>query len=192
MQTIELADGGVLFYEDSFLDASEADRYFEILRDRCHWEQKPGVFGYMQPRLISYYGDSGLLYRYSGRDYAALPWFPELVELKQKVESVLGSYNYCLLNRYRNGSDSMGWHADDEPEMGNTIGSLSLGATRKFRIRHNRSRETRTFLVGNGTLIIMSGSMQQYWQHEVPKTKQPVGERINLTFRQVIPRSGGR
>ncbi|AMV32175.1 2OG-Fe(II) oxygenase superfamily protein [Pirellula sp. SH-Sr6A] len=192
MQTIELADGGVLFYEDLFLDASEADRYFEILRDRCQWEQKPGVFGYMQPRLISSYGDSGLSYRYSGRDYAALPWFPELVELKQKVESVLGTYNYCLLNRYRNGSDSMGWHADDEPEMGNTIGSLSLGATRKFRIRHNQSRETRTFLVGNGTLIIMTGSMQQYWQHEVPKTKQPVGERINLTFRQVIPLSGRR
>lgn len=190
MQTIELADGGVLFYEDSYLGASDADRYFEILRDRCQWEQKPGLFGFMQPRLISSYGDSGVSYRYSGRDYAALPWFQELVELKQKVESVLGSYNYCLLNRYRHGSDSMGWHADDEPEMGETIGSLSLGATRKFRIRHNRTRETRTFLLGHGALIIMTGTMQKFWQHEVPKTKRPVGERINLTFRQVIHSSG--
>jgi len=80
----------------------------------------------------------------------------------------------------------MGWHADDEPEMGNVIGSLSLGATRKFRIRHNATRETKTFLAGNGTLIIMAGTMQQFWQHEVPKTKQKVGERINLTYRQIV------
>ena len=80
----------------------------------------------------------------------------------------------------------MGWHADDEPEMGHVIGSLSLGATRKFRIRHNITRETRTFLAGHGTLIIMAGTMQQFWQHEVPKTKQVVGERINLTFRRII------
>ena len=75
--------------------------------------------------------------------------------------------------------------ADDEPEMGNVIGSLSLGATRKFRIRHNITRQTQTFLVGNGTLMIMAGTMQQHWQHEVPKTKLNVGERINLTFRQI-------
>jgi alkylated DNA repair dioxygenase AlkB len=80
----------------------------------------------------------------------------------------------------------MGWHADDEPEMGNTIGSLSLGATRNFRIRHNLSRKTQTFLAGNGTLIIMAGTMQQHWQHSVPKTKLLVDERINLTFRQIV------
>ncbi len=80
----------------------------------------------------------------------------------------------------------MGWHADDEPEMGNVIGSVSLGATRKFRIRHNVTRETKTFLVGNGTLIIMARTMQQFWQHELPKTKQAVGERINLTFRKIV------
>lgn len=186
MQRIELADGGVLLYQEQFIEPGMADVYFEALRTRCQWEQKPGVFGYMQPRLIASYGDDGLSYRYSGRDYAALPWFSELLELKKRVESVLGTYNYCLLNRYRNGSDSMGWHADDEPEMGETIGSLSLGATRKFRIRHNGTRETQTFLAGHGTLIVMSGTMQRFWQHEVPKTKKPVGERINLTFRQVL------
>jgi alkylated DNA repair dioxygenase AlkB len=77
-------------------------------------------------------------------------------------------------------------HADDEPEMGNVIGSLSLGATRMFRIRHNKTKETRSFQVGNGTLIIMAGTMQQFWKHEVPKTTENVGERINLTFRQII------
>ena len=116
----------------------------------------------------------------------ALPWTATLLEIKEKIEAVQGEYNYCLLNRYRSGSDSMGWHADDEPEMGNVIGSLSLGATRKFRIRHNITRETKTFSVSNGTLIIMAGTMQQFWKHDVPKTKENVGERINLTFRKIV------
>lgn len=185
MQTIELKDGGVLLYAESFLSSELADRYFVDLRDNCRWEQKPGIFGHMQPRLTASYGDAGITYRYSGTVNVADPWTPTLLEIKEKIEAVQGDYNYCLLNRYRSGSDSMGWHADDEPGMGNVIGSLSLGATRKFRIRHNVTRETRTFLTGNGTLIIMAGTMQQFWQHEVPKTKQNVGERINLTFRHI-------
>ena len=96
-----------------------------------------------------------------------------------------GQYNYCLLNRYRSGQDSMGMHADDEPGMCDVIGSLSLGATRKFRIKHNMSKETMSFPVGHGTLIIMAGTMQQHWKHEVPKTTENVGERINLTFRHI-------
>ena len=185
MEAIKLKDGGLLLCDDSFLSAEIADRYFEDLRDHCQWDQKPGIFCHMQPRLIASYGDSGITYKYSGVENVALPWTTTLLEIKQKIEAVQGEYNYCLLNRYRSGSDSMGWHADDEPEMGNVIGSLSLGATRKFRIRHNVTRETKTFLAGNGTLIIMAGTMQQYWQHEVPKTKQVVGERINLTFRKI-------
>ena len=149
------------------------------------WEQKPGVFGHMQPRLTASYGDEGVSYRYSGTVNLALPWTATLLEIKEKIEAVHGEYNYCLLNRYRSGSDSMGWHADDEPEMGNIIGSLSLGATRQFRIRHNATRETKTFSVSNGTLIIMAGTMQQFWKHDVPKTKENVGERINLTFRKI-------
>lgn len=129
--------------------------------------------------------DPEISYRYSGITNVAVPWTETLLEIKQRIEAVQGDYNYCLLNRYRNGADSMGWHADDEPEMGPVIGSLSLGATRKFRIRHNETRETQTFLAGHGTLIIMGGTMQNFWQHEVPKTKQLVGERINLTFRKI-------
>lgn len=185
METIELRDGGVLLYDDHFLASDDADRYFATLRAQCAWEQKPGIFGHPQPRLIASYGDQGISYRYSGRDYTALPWLPCLLEIKQRIETVRGAYNYCLLNLYRSGSDSMGWHADDEPEMGDIIGSLSLGAARKFRIRHNSTRETQTFLAGHGTLMIMAGTMQQFWQHEVPKTKRVVGERINLTFRQI-------
>ena len=186
MNTIELRDGGILIYDAAFLRADLADRYFVELRDQCVWEQKPGIFGHMQPRLIASYGDPGVTYRYSNIENVALAWTATLLEIKEKIEAIQGEYNYCLLNRYRSGSDSMGWHADDEPEIGNLIGSLSLGATRKFRIRHNITRETQTFLAGNGTLIIMAGTMQQFWQHEVPKTKLNVGERINLTFRQVV------
>lgn len=98
---------------------------------------------------------------------------------------VLARYNYVLLNRYRDGCDSMGPHADDEPEMGPVVGSLSLGATRTFRIRHNTTKETRSFCLGHGTLVIMAGTMQQFWKHEIPKTRAPVGERINLTFRHI-------
>lgn len=185
METIELQDGGLLLFDAAFLPSEIANQHFVGLLDHCQWEQKPGIFGHMQPRLIASYGDSGITYKYSGVLNVALPWTATLLEIKRKIEAVQGAYNYCLLNLYRSGSDSMGWHADDEPEMGSVIGSLSLGATRKFRIRHNVTRETKTFLAGNGTLIIMAGTMQQFWQHEVPKTKQNVGERINLTFRRI-------
>jgi alkylated DNA repair dioxygenase AlkB len=186
MEQIELQDGGILLYDEAFLSPELADSYFAEFRNSYSWEQRPGVFGHMQPRLIASYGEPGIVYRYSGRDNVALRWTPILLEIKQKVDAVKGRYNYCLLNRYRSGQDSMGMHADDEPEMGNVIGSLSLGATRTFRIRHNKSKETRSFQVGNGTLIIMAGNMQQFWKHEIPKTKDNVGERINLTFRQIV------
>ena len=185
MESIELADGGILLYDDAFLLPDVADRYFVELRDTSAWEQKKAVFGHMQPRLTASYGDDGLTYSYSGTENKALPWTPTLLEIKRKIEAVQGRYNYCLLNRYRSGADSVGMHADDEPEMGGVIGSLSLGATRTFRIRHNKTKETKTFQVGNGTLIIMAGSMQRFWKHEVPKTTENVSERINLTFRMI-------
>jgi alkylated DNA repair dioxygenase AlkB len=186
MDTIELTDDGLLLYDENFLSPDLADRYFTKLIDECAWDQKPGVFGHMQPRLTASYGGEGVTYRYSGTVNIALPWTPTLLEIKEKIEAVQGEYNYCLLNRYRSGSDSMGWHADDEPEMGNVIGSLSLGATRKFRIRHNATRELRTFSLSNGTLIVMAGTMQRFWKHDVPKTKENVGERVNLTFRKIV------
>ncbi len=96
--------------------------------------------------------DDGLSYRYSGTVNVARPWTPTLLNIKEQIEAVQGRYNFCLLNRYRSGQDSMGMHADNEPEMGQVIGSLSLGATRTFRIKHNKTKETMSFAVGNGTL----------------------------------------
>ena len=185
-EVIELADGGVILYQAGFLAPDAADRYFAELRDTAAWEQKPGVFGRLQPRLTASYGDEGLTYHYSGTENTALPWTPALLEIKHKIEAVDGRYNYCLLNRYRSGADSVGMHADNEPGMGNVIASLSLGATRTFRIKHSKTKETRTFELAHGTLVVMGGTMQQFWKHEVPKTTQAVGERINLTFRQIM------
>jgi alkylated DNA repair dioxygenase AlkB len=185
MEIIALANGGIILYDQRFLPPDLADRYFVELRDTSAWEQKKGAFGQMQPRLTASYGDDGITYYYSGTKNKALSWTKTLLDIKGKIEAVKGEYNYCLLNRYRSGSDSVGLHADDEPGMGNVIGSLSLGATRTFRIRHNTTRETRSFGVGNGTLIIMAGTMQNFWKHEVPKTTEHVGERINLTFRKI-------
>jgi alkylated DNA repair dioxygenase AlkB len=185
MDTIELPDGGILLYHDAFLPPDLADRYFVELRDTSAWEQKKGTFGHLQPRLTASYGDESVTYFYSGTENKALPWTPTLLEIKRRIESIRGRYNYCLLNRYRSGADSVGLHADNEPGMGNVIGSLSLGATRTFRIRHHRTKETRTFPVGHGTLIIMAGTMQRFWKHEIPKTTQSVGERINLTYRMI-------
>src|SRR5215469_5824106 len=172
MQTIELADGGLILFGDAFLPADVADRYFVELRDTAAWEQKKAVFGHMQPRLTASYGDEGVTYFYSGTENPALPWTTTLLEIKQKIEAVEGRYNYCLLNRYRSGADSVGMHADNEPGEGNVIGSLSLGATRTFRVRHNKTKETRTFALRHGALVIMAGTMQQFWKHEVPKTKE--------------------
>ncbi len=185
MQTHQLRDGGILLFDESFLPPDLASDYFTELRQQTSWEQKPGVFGHMQPRLTASYGDPDLTYRYSGTENPALPWTPTLLEIKEKIEAVQGKYDFCLLNCYRSGADSVGMHADDEPGMGNVIGSLSLGATRTFRIKHNQTKETMSFQVGNGTLIIMAGTMQKFWKHEVPKTKEIVGERINLTFRWI-------
>lgn len=186
MQTIELTGGGILLHDECFLPVELADQYFVTIRDECVWEQKPGIFGHKQPRLTASYGDEGVTYRYSGTVNVALPWTPTLIEIKKKIEAVQGEYNYCLLNRYRSGQDSIGMHADNEPEMGNVIGSLSLGSTRTFRIKHIKTKESLSFPAGHGTLIIMAGTMQQFWKHEIPKTNEPVGERINLTCRKIM------
>lgn len=185
MQTLLLTDGGILLYDECFLPPEQAERYFVELRDHSSWEQKAAAFGRLQPRLTASYGDEGITYYYSGTENKALPWTPTLLEIKEKIEAVQGTYNYCLLNRYRSGADSVGLHADNEPGMGNVIGSLTLGATRTFRIRHNTSKESHSFRLAGGSLIIMAGTMQQHWKHEVPKTTEEVGERINLTFRWI-------
>lgn len=124
-------------------------------------------------------------YTYSGRTYEPRPWTPTLVQIKKKIEyATSNQFNSVLLNRYESGTDSVGWHADDEPEMSpeHPIASLSLGTTRSFQIRRGDG-PIQTIELGHGSLLIMHAGMQQEWKHRVPKTKRIRGTRINLTFR---------
>jgi len=185
LQKYELTDGGILFYHGSSFYSVISYQYFYEILGYSSWKQKPEVFCHMQPRLTAAYGEDGKNYCYSGTQNMALPWTFTLLEIKKKVETVLGRYNFCLLNRYRSGADSISLHSDNEQSLGSIIATISLGATKKFIIKHNATKETKEFLVSNGTLIIMTGTMQRFWKHEILKTKEIIGERIILTFRQL-------
>ena len=142
------------------------------------------------PRMTAWFGDAD--YTYSGICHRAAP-FPAVVQrLREWAENISGaSYNAVLLNLYRNGSDSVGWHSDNEAGLGDrpTIASLSLGATRRFQLRHRRTKEMITLELREGHWLIMSGETQRFWLHQVPKTTAIVGRRINLTFRRMIQAS---
>lgn len=141
------------------------------------------------PRLVAWYGDPGARYTYSGTGHDPQPWTPALRRVRERVTALTGlEFNSVLLNRYRSGRDGMGWHADDEPELGPepAIASVSFGATRRFCLRHRRQRDQRVDVpLTDGSLLTMSGATQHHWVHAVPKTRTSVGERINLTFRRV-------
>lgn len=141
------------------------------------------------PRLSCWMGDAGAHYRYSGADFAPHPWAPAVQELRERLQQACAApFNSVLINRYRSGSDSMGWHSDDEPELGATplIASLSLGASRRFLLRRRDDHSAkRGFELAHGDLLVMAGDTQRFYQHALPKTARPVGERINLTFRWI-------
>lgn len=187
-----LEPGGVLDYRAAWLAAVEADALFDALASEVPWERRSiRMFGrdLMQPRLLCFMGDPGVVYRYSGADYAAVAWHPSVERLRRRLEDSLSArFNAALLNLYRDGTDSMGWHADDEPELGPrpTIASISLGAERRFLLRRRDDPRRREELrPGHGSLLLMAGDLQSHWQHQLPKTARAVGVRINLTFRQV-------
>lgn len=141
----------------------------------------------LQPRLACWYGDHA--YSYSGIRLEPRAWTDRLRCLRERCSVDSGvEFNSCLVNLYRDGRDSMGWHADDEPELGRepVIASLSLGDTRVFRMRHKETKTVVEIPLEHGSLLVMSGLMQQCWVHEIPKTKKPVGQRINLTFRVIV------
>lgn len=158
------------------------------------WRQESiSLFGrtHMQPRLVCWMGDPGCAYRYSGRTWTPRPWHPLVMELRDRVEAATGErFNSVLLNLYRDGNDGMGFHADDEPELGPApvIASLSLGAERMmhFRHRHDRGLPTRRIPLSGGSLLVMRGDTQANWRHAIARTRKAVGPRINLTFRRIM------
>jgi alkylated DNA repair dioxygenase AlkB len=179
-------------YFPAFLKAQDADSLLSSLWNELSWrQQKIRIFGreVMQPRLICWQSDPGINYSYSGLDLLHSPWHPQLDGLRSKMQSELGLvFNSVLVNAYRNGQDSMGWHSDDEPELGKApaIASISLGAERMFRVREKRARRSAGFILQNGSLLLMSGEFQARNQHSVPKSKTVHDLRINLTFRRIF------
>lgn len=162
-----------------------------LQRDLDWRSQEITLFGrpVLQPRLMDWYADPGVTYRYSGLTLAPKAWPKVLSELRERLEAHCGaSFNSVLCNAYRDGQDSMGWHADDEPELGPEplIASLNLGATRRFRIRPRGGGPSLGLDLDAGSLLLMTGRSQADYQHAVPKTRRPVRLRINLTFRRVL------
>ncbi|MFW6515279.1 alpha-ketoglutarate-dependent dioxygenase AlkB family protein [Acinetobacter baumannii] len=141
------------------------------------------------PRLTSWYGDDGKAYKYSGILSQPNPWNKGLLYIKERIEKVSGTqFNSVLMNWYRNGEDYLNWHTDDEPELGKnpTIASVNFGETRDFQVRHKDDHQLKfTVPLQHGSLLIMSGEMQHFWQHSVPKRKKVQHSRFNLTFRMI-------
>jgi alkylated DNA repair dioxygenase AlkB len=193
---VDVGEGGWVEYHESFLPADEADEVFRVLRRGVAWEQFRNHL-WVFPRLTAFVADAGVAYRYSGVTHTGSGWPHELSDLRRRVEEVAAaSFNGVLLNLYRDGNDSMGRHADAEPELGPSplVASVSLGAVRTFVLRH-RSRghrrsggHKRTYELAPGSLLLMGGTLQHFWVHELPKTRDPVGERLNLTFRNFVGR----
>ena len=175
-----------------------ADGLFAALRDGIAWEtHRIRLFGREvdSPRLSCWIGDPDAVYRYSGTRFEPRPWPWLLRPIRGRLAHEHGVvFNSVLANLYRDGRDSMGWHSDDEPELGPApvIASISLGAARRFVLKHRREPDRKLALeLGHGSLLVMAGATQRNYRHALPRTARPVGERINLTFRQVRPRSRG-
>lgn len=177
-------------YYPQLFDTPKADLLFEKLLAEIPWQQDNiTVFGknHLQPRLTALFGNEGKPYSYSNIVMQPHAWNAILTYIKEEVEAICNEkFTTVLLNLYRDGKDSNGWHADNEKELGKNpiIASVSFGGTRNFQLKHNDLQDQKLNLdLENGSLLIMKGETQHYWKHQIPKTTKPVGERINLTFR---------
>jgi alkylated DNA repair dioxygenase AlkB len=181
-----------LLHDCAFLARDEADAAFAALRHAIPWEvHRLRLFGREvdSPRLSAWIGDPGTAYRYSGAIFEPHPWPAAMVALRERVAHAAGvEFNSVLANLYRDGRDYMGWHSDDERALGPrpVIASLSLGATRRFRLKHRTSPQHELALdLEPGSLLVMRGQTQRHHRHALPKSMRVTGERINLTFRRV-------
>ncbi|QNP41414.1 alpha-ketoglutarate-dependent dioxygenase AlkB family protein [Lysobacter solisilvae (ex Woo and Kim 2020)] len=182
-----------LAYDPQWLEAAAADRLLVELRDGVAWENhRVRLFGreHPSPRLSCWIGDPDTAYRYSGSLFEPRPWPALLLPLRDRLSHELGvAFNSVLANLYRDGHDCMGWHSDDERELGAApvIASVSLGATRRFVLKHRQTPQKLAIELPHGSLMVMAGMTQRHYRHALPRTVKPVGERINLTFRKIHP-----
>ena len=179
---------------ENFLAPAEADHILQQLITQTSWEQpRVRVYGkwHLTPRLVCFHADPKLAYAYSDLLHDALPWTPLLTDLKQRIsDTVSARFNAVLLNYYRNGQDTIGWHADDERELGEqaVIASLSVGATRELLFKPRNGGSDRVSLtLTSGSLLIMRGDTQHRWLHHLPRRARCVSPRVNLTFRLINP-----
>ncbi len=186
---LNLPDADITYYPH-FFDKNTADTLFEQLVNEISWQQDDiRVYGktYPQPRLTALCGNEGKSYSYSTIKMQPQPWNSFLENIKNQVEQVTKArFNVVLLNYYRDGKDSNGWHADNEKELGINpkIASLSFGTERIFQLKHNYDPIQKTNIVlEHGSLLIMQGTTQHFWKHQIPKTAKQIGGRINMTFR---------
>ena len=186
-----LPQDGIVNYYKNLLTSQEANRYFDCLLNTIEWKNDQAfIYGKLiiTKRKVAWYGDTDFEYSYSKTTKRALPWTKELVELKQMIEDKTGEkFNSCLLNLYHNGDEGMSWHSDAEKELkkNGAIGSLSLGAERKFTFKHKETKETISLILENGSILVMKGTTQSSWLHRLPPTKLISTPRINLTFRSI-------
>lgn len=190
MNRIDLSDQSYLFYAEQWMPTGIADKMLQRLMSDVDWKQEVARTGHKFPRLTAYYADEGVEYSYSGVKHEAVPLPNYLNLLRFRVEEVDDDlFNSVLLNLYRNGQDSIGWHTDAEKELGENpvVASVSLGTTRTFQLRHKKGKKHgfHEFRLGHGSLLLMSGATQHEWLHSVPKEEGCDGERINLTFRNI-------
>ena len=190
-ENLNLKDAEVFYYPNYFTK-NESMSLFQILTTETLWQQDDiKVFGktYKQPRLTSLYGSNKRPYSYSDITMHPHKFSSTLLKIKSKIEDTTNEiFTTCLLNQYRDGQDSNGWHADDEKELGQNpvIASVSFGASRMFHLKHRYDKSHKCkLLLESGSLLLMKGTTQHFWLHQVPKTKKQIGSRINLTFRYI-------
>jgi len=188
---LNLKDAEVFYYPNYFTK-NESMSLFQILTTETLWQQDDiKVFGktYKQPRLTSLYGSNKRPYSYSNITMHPHKFSSTLLKIKSKIEDTTNEiFTTCLLNQYRDGQDSNGWHADDEKELGQNpvIASVSFGVNRMFHLKHRYDKSHKCkLLLESGSLLLMKGTTQHFWLHQVPKTKKQIGSRLNLTFRNI-------
>lgn len=190
--TIICCDQISLDYYPRFFSDEVADKYLKDFMDRIEWREEHYVlYGKMvkAPRLMAWYGDTHATYYYSGIQHQPNLWIAPLTEIRNALESKFNcSFNSVLANLYRNGQDSMGWHADNEPELGKNpiIASVSFGSERQFYLRHNSQKSILKMLLQHASVLLMQGETQYFWKHALPKSSQIHSPRINLTFRTIF------